>query len=326
MIAVMRSLRAAGLVVTAVLASADTVPAEAGEGDLVFEATLDAESVKLGDDVTLQLALTNRSASFVATPTFRLARDAVSVRVSWGGEVRSTLTRVYGSWTEEEGGLKLVAEATPQRRVAPGTTYRGSVTFAAVAAGDLVLTPLLGPEGASRLTAKPLALEVTPKSGPPKRLTVHVESALGIFAAELDGAAAFNAVSHFWRLAREGFHDGLLCHRVVPGLLVQSGDPRGDGSGGPGWTLPAEGDGRPLVRGALGLARGAHPDTAGSQWFAVADVEGRAAAALKAEWTPLGRVVEGQDVVDALTEIEVDPRTHRPKSPPKLVAVRASVR
>lgn len=321
-----RCLRAAAVLLLALAAAARPPAAAAGEGDLVLEATLDAESVRLGDDVTIQLALTNRSASFVAVPTFRLARDAVSVRVSRGGEVRSTVTRVYGSWTEEEGGLRLHPEATPQRRLAPGTTYRGSVTFAAVAAGDLVLTALLGPEGEGRLSSKPLALEVTPKSGPPKRLVAHVDTSLGVFVVELDGAASFNAVSHFWGLARSGWHDHLLCHRVLRGLLVQGGDPRGDGSGGPGFTLPAEGDGRPLVRGAFGLARGAHADTAGSQWFAVSDPEGRAASALRAEWTPLGRVVEGQDVVDALTEIETDPRTHRPKTPPRVVAIRASVR
>lgn len=320
------TVRALGLAAALVVASASPPgDARAGEGDLVFEASLDTASVKLGDDVTILLSVTNRTAQFVQVPTMRLARDAVSVPVSWGGVVRTTVTRIYGAWTEEDGGLRLRPEATPRRRIAPGGTYRGSVTFAAVAAGDLILSPVLGAEGPERLAAKPLALEVTPKSGTPRRLVAQVETSAGAFSLEFDGAGAFNAVSHVWRLAREGFYDGLPVHRVLPRLLAQSGCPRGTGSGDPGWTLPAEGDGRPLARGAFGLARAAHPDTAGSQWFVIADADGAAAGSLRAEWTPLGRVLDGQSVVDALAAVESDPRTGRPATPPRVLSVRTTV-
>jgi peptidyl-prolyl cis-trans isomerase B (cyclophilin B) len=300
--------------------------APAAEGDLVFEATLESANVKLGEDAVLRLAATNRSARAIDVPAFRLAQDSVSVRVAWGGETRATVTRLYGTWLEDEGSLRLRASATATRRLGPGETARGTVSFPAVVTGDLTLTPVWGPDGESRRTGRPLPLEVQPKGGTPRRLVAQVESSAGTFAVELDGAGAFNAVSHFWRLAREGFYDGLTFHRVEPGLFVQGGDPRGDGTGSAGWTLPAEGDGRALVRGAVGLARGAGPDTASCQWFAVADAGGRAATALRPDATPLGKVIEGQDVVDALASAECDPKTGRPRTPPAITAVRAVVK
>lgn len=307
--------------------------AEGAAADLVFEAALDSPKVALGDDVVVRLTVKNQATQAVEVPQFRLAQDAVSVRVAWGGEVRATVTRLWGAWVEDDGVLRLRPAATAMRRVAAGETWRGSVSFPAVVTGDLTLTVLWG-EGNQRRTAKPLSVEVQPKSGPPKRLVAQVETTAGTFSAELDGAAAFDAVSHFWKLARDGFYDGLTVHRVEPGLLIQGGCPRGDGTGGTGWTLPAESDNRPLARGAFGLARGAHADTASCQFIAVADAAAvvaangtaRAATTLSAEWTPLGRIIEGQEIVDALAAIEIDAKTGRPKTPPTIVSVRAAVK
>lgn len=320
------ALGAVGLVAAAILVTLPASPAaEAADLDLAFEATLDAARVDLGDDVVLRLAVTNKGSQPLDLPTFRLAPDSVSVRVAWGGEVRATVTRLWGTWLEEEGTMRLRPAATSKRRVAPGATLRGSVAFPAVVAGDLTLTALWG-EGDVRRTAKSLTIEVAPKTGPAKRLVATVDTSAGAFTAELDGAAAFNSVSHFWRLCRDGFYDRLTFHRIEPGLLAQGGCPRGDGTMGTGWTLPAEGDGRALAHGAFGLARGAHADTSSCQFFVVSDREGRAAAAFKAEWTPLGRVIEGQEVVDALVATECDPRTGRPKTPPEIRSIRAVVR
>jgi cyclophilin family peptidyl-prolyl cis-trans isomerase len=221
--------------------------------------------------------------------------------------------------------MRLRPAATSTRSVGPGETLKGTVSFPAVVAGDLTLTALWG-EGEVRRTAKPLVVEVAPKNGPPKRLLAQVDTSAGLITVELDGAAAFNAASHFWRFVREGFYDRLTFHRVEPGLLAQGGCPRGDGTMGTGWTLPSEGDGRPLAHGAFGLSRGSHADTACCQFFAVSDREGRAATALKAAWTPLGRVVEGQEVVDAMVALECDPKTGLLKAPPAIRSVRAVVK
>ena len=313
------------LLAAALAALASEAPA--AEGDLVFEAVPDASSVKLGEDVVLRLSATNRATQPVDVPSFRFAQDSVSVRVAWGGEVRATVTRLYGTWIEDEGSLRMRTAPTTARRLAPGETMRGTLSFPAVVAGDLSLTTIWGADGDLRRTAKTAAVEVLPKSGPAKRLVAEVETSSGSFSVELDGAGAFNAVSHFWRLVREGFYDGLGVHRVEPSLFVQGGDPRGDGTGNAGWTLPAEGANRPLVRGAFGLARGAHADTASSQWFVVSDPQGRAPATLLPDATPLGRVIDGQDaVVDALATVETDSKTSRPKSPVTVKSIRASVR
>lgn len=306
--------------------------AEAADGDVVLEVTADANSVKLGEDVVLRLSVTNHTSQAVDVPVFRFADDAVTVRIAWDGAQRATVTRRWGEWHEDLGKLAFEPRASQTRRLKPGETLRGSVAFAAVVCGDLACDVALGADQPSRLRAKSVTVEVTPKSGAPKKLVAQFETSAGTFACELDGAVAFNAVSHFWRLAREGFYDGLGVHRIEPGLLFQAGCPRGDGTGGPGWYLPAEGDGRPLARGGFGLARAAHPDSAGSQFIAVADKDGRAGdllannAAGKAEWTPLGRIVEGQDIVDGVATREPDPASRRPKAAVTITGVKLLTR
>jgi cyclophilin family peptidyl-prolyl cis-trans isomerase len=101
----------------------------------------------------------------------------------------------------------------------------------------------------------------------------------------------------FLQLAGQGFYDGLPFYRVVPGLLVQTGDPRGDGLGGPGYVLRDEIHPARFGRGTVGLVR-PEPDSAGSQIFITLsrqpDLDGR--------YTVLGRVVRGLDVLDRLVE------------------------
>lgn len=325
---------AAAVAFGALAASGRLVPgaAEAADGDVVLEVTADANSVKLGEDVVLRLTVTNHTSQAVDVPVFRFADDAVTVRVSWDGAPRAVVTRRWGEWHEDLGKLEFEPRASQTRRVKPGETLRGSVAFAAVVCGDIACDVAVGPDGPARLRAKPVTVEVTPRSGAPKKLVAQFETSAGAFACELDGAVAFNAVSHFWRLAREGFYDGLSVHRVEPGVLFQAGCPRSDGTGGPGWYLPAEGDGRPVARGGFGLARAAHPDSAGSQFVAVADKDGRAGDVLgnntagKAEWTPLGRIVEGQDIVDAIAARETNPATRRPKTAVTITGVKLLVR
>src|SRR5690606_22967436 len=115
-----------------------------------------------------------------------------------------------------------------------------------------------------------------------------------------------NTVANFLQLAREGFYDGLKFHRVVKGFVIQAGDPRGDGSGGPGYTIPAEFNPRPHVEGVLSMARqgdpnersGAMPrrqfaDSAGSQFFICLDYS--RTRALDKKYTAFGRVTAGME-------------------------------
>lgn len=124
-----------------------------------------------------------------------------------------------------------------------------------------------------------------------------------------------NHVAHFLTLAGSGFYDGMSFHRVIPGYLIQTGDPasrdedlRNDGAGGTDHSLPAEPTDRTHRRGTVSMAwRGDDPASAGSQFFIVlADVE-----ALDGRATPIGEVVAGMDAVDRISQVS----THRNRNP-----------
>jgi cyclophilin family peptidyl-prolyl cis-trans isomerase len=99
----------------------------------------------------------------------------------------------------------------------------------------------------------------------------------------------------FIALARRGFFDGLTFHRVVPGFVIQGGCPRGDGNGGPGYTLRCELDRHPYGRGTVGMALSGR-DTGGSQFF----ITQQPAPHLDGAYTAFGRVVSGMEVVDQI--------------------------
>jgi len=118
---------------------------------------------------------------------------------------------------------------------------------------------------------------------------------------------------HFVRLARQGFYDGLTFHRVIKDFIVQGGCPRGDGSGGPGFTLRAEFNDTPHVRGVVSMARGTDPHSAGSQFFIVHGD----APYLDSRYTAFAKVVEGLDVVDKLASVPVGENRFRELSTPR---------
>jgi len=105
-----------------------------------------------------------------------------------------------------------------------------------------------------------------------------------------------NTVANFIKLARQGFYDGLTFHRVVPGFVVQGGDPKGDGTGGPGYTIKAEFNTRSHITGTVAMARGKDPDSAGSQFYICL----ARAPHLDGHYTVFGQVTKGMDVVQAL--------------------------
>jgi peptidyl-prolyl cis-trans isomerase B (cyclophilin B) len=100
----------------------------------------------------------------------------------------------------------------------------------------------------------------------------------------------------FMKLADAGFYDGLKFHRVEPGFVVQGGDPKGDGTGGPGYNLKAEFNARPHVRGTVAMARTSQPDSAGSQFYICLDD----ASFLNGQYTVFGQTTEGFEALDAI--------------------------
>jgi len=132
--------------------------------------------------------------------------------------------------------------------------------------------------------------------------TASIETDFGTIELELWPDAAPLHVANFRKLARAGFYRGTGFHRIVPGFVIQGGCPEGDGTGGPGWTVPAEFNARRHVKGVLSMARPAHPDSAGSQFFiCLGD-----APHLDGQYSAFGRVTAGMDVVEQIAEVECD--------------------
>jgi peptidyl-prolyl cis-trans isomerase B (cyclophilin B) len=143
-----------------------------------------------------------------------------------------------------------------------------------------------------------------------------IETSLGTIEVELWPDKAPRHVENFLALAERGFYDNLLFHRVIPGFMIQTGCPEGTGTGGPGWKLQAEFHDARFVKGVLGMARSAHPDSAGSQFFiCVAD-----AAHLNGSYTAFGCVVRGQDVADRIAAVKRD-RRDRPEQDVRMTKV-----
>jgi cyclophilin family peptidyl-prolyl cis-trans isomerase len=132
---------------------------------------------------------------------------------------------------------------------------------------------------------------------PPSSPHVFIETAKGTIEFELAVLEAPHTARNFVSLARKGFFNGLQIHRVVPNFVVQDGDSRGDGEGGPGYTIRDELNDRPYRRGSVGMAL-AGRDTGGSQFF----ITHSPAPHLDALYTVFGQVVNGMDVVDRIQQ------------------------
>ncbi len=138
-----------------------------------------------------------------------------------------------------------------------------------------------------------------------------IETSKGEIEIEFFPDKAPGHVKNFLDLAQKGFYDGTTFHRVIPGFMIQGGDPntrdasapRGrHGTGGPGYTIDAEFNDTPHKRGVLSMARAGDPNSAGSQFFiCVAD-----AAFLDRQYSAFGRVVRGMEVADAIVAMKRD--------------------
>ena len=134
--------------------------------------------------------------------------------------------------------------------------------------------------------------------------------------AELYPDIAPITVENFLKLVNDGFYDGLIFHRVIPGFMIQGGCPNGTGTGGPGWHIKGEFAANGVkndlkhTRGVLSMARSMMPDSAGSQFFIMHED----APHLDGNYAAFGRVVEGIEVVDEIAETPTD-YNDKPKTP-----------
>ena len=139
--------------------------------------------------------------------------------------------------------------------------------------------------------------------------TANIETNHGKISFELLPDLAPETVRNFEKLTKDGFYDGTLFHRVIPGFMIQGGDPntktdnKGSwGMGGPGYNVKAEFSSRSHLRGIVSMARATDPDSAGSQFFIVT----KDSTFLDREYTVFGEVTEGMDVADKIVSLDRD--------------------
>ena len=139
------------------------------------------------------------------------------------------------------------------------------------------------------------------------KITFEMESGSKM-VAELYPEIAPNTVNNFISLVKKGFYNGLIFHRVIPGFMIQGGDPNGTGMGGPGYSIRGEflinGFVNELkhTRGVLSMARAQHPDSAGSQFFIMSDP----APHLDGQYAAFGKVIEGLETIDEIISVPTD--------------------
>ncbi len=172
------------------------------------------------------------------------------------------------------------------------------------------------PNSSSTVMSTPLQFPgILPAESLPKR--VRVKTTMGDMVIELNPAAGPRAASNFAYLVRNNFYNGTIFHRVIPGFMIQGGDPTGTGTGDPGYrfaedpvtsleTQEVMSRGQKVTlakytKGTVAMAKTAMPNSSGSQFFIMVDD-----VPLSPEYSVFGRVIEGQDVADAIAEVSRD--------------------
>jgi len=143
---------------------------------------------------------------------------------------------------------------------------------------------------------------------PRKSYTATIETTVGTMTLELFASEAPKTVNNFVVLARDGFYDGVIFHRVIKGFMIQGGDPQGTGMGGPGYRFADEPVKRPYTRGTLAMAN-AGPNTNGSQFFIM-----HQDYPLPPQYTIFGQLLSGEDVLDKIATTPTN-RQDRPTTP-----------
>ena len=149
-------------------------------------------------------------------------------------------------------------------------------------------------------------------------ITIQMKNG-GTMKAELYPEIAPETVKNFVDLAAQGFYNGLIFHRVIPGFMIQGGDPQGTGMGGPGYTIKGEFSSNGFkndlkhTRGVLSMARAMDPNSAGSQFFIMHEDSPH----LDGQYAAFGKVIEGIEVVDEIANVRTD-YNDRPLEPQQI--------
>lgn len=189
----------------------------------------------------------------------------------------------------------------------------GKTTTRTEAASPCRTVAAPGPKPEPRLTAPRSTLD------PRRAYTATVVTTCGTFSFRLDVREAPRTASSFYALAKRGFYDGTAFHRVARGFVIQGGDPKGDGTGGPGYTVTEKPpENASYTRGTVAMAKTQDepPGASGSQFFVVTGED----AGLPPEYAVLGRVTSGQAVVDRIGALPTNPPGDGSPTPPVVIS------
>jgi peptidyl-prolyl cis-trans isomerase B (cyclophilin B) len=175
------------------------------------------------------------------------------------------------------------------------------IAFLALFAAPVLLAPGFIERVGAQQPASPAGKDAPTKEAPKggkkvKQTAVITMEKGGEIALEFFPEDAPKTVENFVTLAKKGFYDGVTFHRVEPNFVVQGGDPKGNGTGGPGYTIKDEFNKQKHVRGALAMARTQAPNSAGSQFY----ITLAPSHFLDGQYTVFGRVTSGMEVVDKI--------------------------
>jgi len=290
---------------------------------------VDKNKVTLGEEIEFTVTLSRKKGKALQVNALRLARNSVSLRAEFDGRKR-TVTRIYGQPVKDESNrIRVKDDPAPKQELKKGKDLELELPILAIRTGLIsfraVYTGIPKGKGPLMLVSEPVRVTVKAPEGK-KEIAARMETSAGTMIFTFNTGMTFNTTLNFLTLAKEGRYDGLTFHRIVKGFMAQGGDPKGDGSGGPGYCIHREIE--PTlrhVRGVLSMARSTAPDSGGSQFFLMFEQK----PALDGGYAAFGRLVEGKDVLEKLEETPCDPRSSegsRPIEPPVIRKVEVRTR
>jgi peptidyl-prolyl cis-trans isomerase B (cyclophilin B) len=257
------------------------------------------------------------------TPT-----QPIEIDLKTDQEVVLMLTDFAGTAMEGKGADAVKAGRIDLKQIFPTLGTPGTYILYAVPkgkeVGDFVGTPLVisvRADGRAGAPPGPMVVKVSPL----QYAVIHTPH--GTMTAAFYYDVAPNTVANFLTLAEGGYYDGQTFHRIVPNFVIQGGDPRGDGTGGPGYQIDAEFSDRPHLEGVLSMARGGDPNeasgmmprsdfanSAGSQFFICLDYN--QTKSLDGKYTAFGRITDGMETVKKIAAAPIaDQARGRPREP-----------
>jgi peptidyl-prolyl cis-trans isomerase B (cyclophilin B) len=263
----------------------------------------------------------------VPQKTWYAPSQPLNIVVQSTKDVSLELTDFSGKVIPAKGADDVSAKGTVDlKTVFPETANPGTYVLYAVAKGT-GFSPAGPPKD---FLGTPLVIEVMNNKEQPnsdQTMITHVvplqyvvmQTDFGSMTEVFYYDSAPHTVESFLQLALGGYYDGLNFHRIIPGFVIQGGDPLGAdleraGTGGPGYMLGAEFNDRPHLEGVLSMARSSDPNSAGSQFFICLDYAHT--QQLDHQYTAFGRVVAGMDTVKKIAEVKTDAPNDRPEHPP----------